>query len=295
MAELVRKGAVGDVVGRYIDADGNIVDPGLDERTVGLGLDQLRPPRPRSSSSPARAKHDVARAVVTSGLCTVLVTDEDDRHEHSGGHMTIEQPCSPLAPAERAVALLGGELDRAQPAPAPRRPPGRRRRRPRAARRRARHPLDQDHLEEVGARPHHRADRPDDARGCRHPRQGALAGREGDDPGSRPTRHPAGRRGLRLRRHGAGCRGGPRCRPRRSRRRPHLGRRRRDRLPQRPGLAAREARRHGRRRRRRRRRDRHGHRPRRLPRRPLRPGLRRDRRRQGGLPPRRRQRTPTSR
>ena len=53
--ELVRKGAVGDVVGRYIDANGHIVDPALDERTVGLGLDAAPvAPRPRSSWSRAR-------------------------------------------------------------------------------------------------------------------------------------------------------------------------------------------------------------------------------------------------
>lgn len=76
VAELVRKGAVGDVVGRYIDASGNIADPGLDERTVGLGLDQLRAAKNAIFVVSGEAKHDVARAVVTSGLCTVLVTDE---------------------------------------------------------------------------------------------------------------------------------------------------------------------------------------------------------------------------
>lgn len=76
VAELVRKGAVGDVVGRYIDANGNTVDPGLDERTVGLGLDQLRAASTAIFVVAGEAKHDVARAVVTTGLCTVLVTDE---------------------------------------------------------------------------------------------------------------------------------------------------------------------------------------------------------------------------
>ncbi|MDQ1606171.1 MAG: deoxyribonucleoside regulator [Microbacteriaceae bacterium] len=76
VAELVRKGAVGDVVGRYIDANGNTVDPGLDERTVGLGLDRLRAAETAIFVVAGDAKHDVARAVVTSGLCTVLVTDE---------------------------------------------------------------------------------------------------------------------------------------------------------------------------------------------------------------------------
>ena len=76
VAELTRKGAVGDVVGRYIDANGNIVDPGLNNRTVGLGLDRLREADLAIFVVAGAAKHPVARAVVTSGLCSVLVTDE---------------------------------------------------------------------------------------------------------------------------------------------------------------------------------------------------------------------------
>lgn len=76
VAALVSRGAVGDVVGRYIDANGNIVDPALDERTVGLSLDQLRAADNAIFVVAGESKHAVARAVVTSGLCTVIVTDE---------------------------------------------------------------------------------------------------------------------------------------------------------------------------------------------------------------------------
>ncbi|MET0726656.1 MAG: sugar-binding domain-containing protein [Leifsonia sp.] len=74
---LVRKGAVGDVVGRYIAADGNVVDPSLDERTVGLSHASLRASALSIAVIAGAAKHPVAHAVVGSGLCTVLVTDED--------------------------------------------------------------------------------------------------------------------------------------------------------------------------------------------------------------------------
>jgi deoxyribonucleoside regulator len=77
VADLVRAGAVGDVVGRYIGSDGQIIDPRLDERTVGLGLDELRSAPTAIFVVGGRSKHDVARAVVTSGLCTVLVSDEN--------------------------------------------------------------------------------------------------------------------------------------------------------------------------------------------------------------------------
>ncbi|MES2170759.1 MAG: sugar-binding transcriptional regulator [Actinomycetota bacterium] len=76
VAQLVRKGAVGDVLGRYIDAFGTIVDVGLDARTVGLGLDRLRAARTAIAVISGEAKHRVAHAVVSNGLCTILVTDE---------------------------------------------------------------------------------------------------------------------------------------------------------------------------------------------------------------------------
>lgn len=74
--ELARRGAVGDVLGRYIDADGNVVDPQLDARTVGVGLDLLRAAKQAIFVTAGAAKLDIARTVVSSGLCSVLVTDE---------------------------------------------------------------------------------------------------------------------------------------------------------------------------------------------------------------------------
>lgn len=76
IGELARRGAVGDVLGRYIDADGNIVDPELDARTVGLRLDRLRAAHTAVFVTAGEAKHDIARTVVTAKLCTMVVTDE---------------------------------------------------------------------------------------------------------------------------------------------------------------------------------------------------------------------------
>ncbi|MGO2658846.1 sugar-binding transcriptional regulator [Mycetocola reblochoni] len=74
--ELVRRGAVGDVLGRYVDAEGMVVDPALDARTVGLELDVLRNARTSIAVISGAEKRAVARAVVTSGICTELITDE---------------------------------------------------------------------------------------------------------------------------------------------------------------------------------------------------------------------------
>ena len=76
MDRLVAAGAVGDVVGRYIDAGGRIVDADLDARTVGLSLDDLRRADIAIAAIAGAPKRAIASAVVASGLCTVLITDE---------------------------------------------------------------------------------------------------------------------------------------------------------------------------------------------------------------------------
>ena len=74
---LLELGAVGDVLGRYIDADGNIVDPALNDRTLGLTVADLRAADTAIAVVSGRAKWPVCRALVRSGACTVLVTDEE--------------------------------------------------------------------------------------------------------------------------------------------------------------------------------------------------------------------------
>jgi len=92
VAGLVRRGAVGDVVGRYVDAAGAIVDPRLDERTIGLPLESLRAAGLSIAVIAGAAKHAVADAVVSSGLCTVLVTDEETATHLIEKHTNSEDP-----------------------------------------------------------------------------------------------------------------------------------------------------------------------------------------------------------
>lgn len=73
---LVGKGAVGDVVGRFIGADGHPVDANLDARTVGLNIESLRNAETSIAVVSGEGKHAVTRALVTSGICTILITDD---------------------------------------------------------------------------------------------------------------------------------------------------------------------------------------------------------------------------
>ncbi|MFD0655943.1 sugar-binding transcriptional regulator [Thermocatellispora tengchongensis] len=77
IARLAAAGAVGDVLGRFVDARGRIVDADLDGRTLGLSLDVLRSAAATTVALVSgEAKHEVCRAVVVSHVCDVLITDE---------------------------------------------------------------------------------------------------------------------------------------------------------------------------------------------------------------------------
>lgn len=69
-------GAVGDILGRFIDAAGQIVDPDLDARTIGLAPAALRG-RARSIAIAAGAdKQAIAAATLRGGYANVLITDD---------------------------------------------------------------------------------------------------------------------------------------------------------------------------------------------------------------------------
>ncbi|MFF2374884.1 sugar-binding transcriptional regulator [Streptomyces xiamenensis] len=87
LQRLAAAGAVGDVAGRFIDAAGRIVDPELDARTLGIPLDDLRRRPVSVAVVSGAAKHAVCAAVVTSGLCNTLVTDD-----HTAFHLLNPGP-----------------------------------------------------------------------------------------------------------------------------------------------------------------------------------------------------------
>jgi deoxyribonucleoside regulator len=75
-AALRTKGAVGDILSRYIDADGNIVDPELDARTIGLDLNDCADRDFSIGVCAGRAKHAIALACLRARYLNVLVTDD---------------------------------------------------------------------------------------------------------------------------------------------------------------------------------------------------------------------------
>jgi deoxyribonucleoside regulator len=73
---LQEKGAVGDVLGRYITQEGEIADSELDNRTLGLSLDSLRQASRSIAVVSGADKHNVALAIARSSLATVMIMDE---------------------------------------------------------------------------------------------------------------------------------------------------------------------------------------------------------------------------
>jgi deoxyribonucleoside regulator len=76
LAELTGRGAVGDILGRFIDEEGRIVMPELDERTIGLRPERLREKAYAIAVCVGGRKHRAVRACLRAGYVNVLVTDE---------------------------------------------------------------------------------------------------------------------------------------------------------------------------------------------------------------------------
>ena len=75
-AALKAKGAVGDILSRYIDAEGRIVDPDIDARTIGLDLKFCRERELSIGVGAGQSKHAIALACLRGGYLNALVTDE---------------------------------------------------------------------------------------------------------------------------------------------------------------------------------------------------------------------------
>ena len=73
---LAERGAVGDAVGRFFNAQGVAVSDDLEERSIGLDLDDVINSRLAVAVATGPEKWPVAEACVRRGLCDVLVTDE---------------------------------------------------------------------------------------------------------------------------------------------------------------------------------------------------------------------------
>ncbi|MGP9804619.1 sugar-binding transcriptional regulator [Paracoccus sp. NSM] len=75
--ELVALGGVGDIIGNILDADGNPVAHDLNNRLIGLTLDDLRQVPNVILAAGGAHKVPIIRAALRAGIVNTLVTDEN--------------------------------------------------------------------------------------------------------------------------------------------------------------------------------------------------------------------------
>jgi len=75
LAELEGAGAVGDVIGRFLKADGGLAIPELDDRTVGLPLAELGGKSVSMGLAAGSGRGPITLAAIRAGCLNVLVAD----------------------------------------------------------------------------------------------------------------------------------------------------------------------------------------------------------------------------
>lgn len=74
--EIVQKKAVGDICSRFYDAQGNICDKDLDERTVGIKIDELKEKETRILVAGSKRKLPAIKAALVGKFANILITDQ---------------------------------------------------------------------------------------------------------------------------------------------------------------------------------------------------------------------------
>lgn len=74
--DLIVSGAVGDVVGRFLDAQGREVANPLNSRSIGITLETLERVPTRILVASGHHKVEIIRAVLRRGLANMLITDD---------------------------------------------------------------------------------------------------------------------------------------------------------------------------------------------------------------------------
>ncbi|MEM6757905.1 MAG: sugar-binding domain-containing protein [Pseudomonadota bacterium] len=74
--QLIDAGAIGDVLGHFLDADGNSVSESVDNRTIGMQIDQVLKVPEKIMAAAGPHKVDIIQAACRRGLVDTLVTDD---------------------------------------------------------------------------------------------------------------------------------------------------------------------------------------------------------------------------
>lgn len=75
-SHLIAAGAVGDVVGRFLDKDGNDVSTSLNSQTIGIELEVLKTIPEKIMVAAGEQKVSIIRSAILRGLVNTLITDD---------------------------------------------------------------------------------------------------------------------------------------------------------------------------------------------------------------------------
>ncbi len=73
---LAELGAVGDILGRFLDVNGELIDHSINQRVIGIELNQLKQIPEVVLAAAGMHKIDIILATIRRGLATTLVTDD---------------------------------------------------------------------------------------------------------------------------------------------------------------------------------------------------------------------------
>lgn len=74
--EILQNKAVGDICSRFFDTEGNICDKKLDERTVGIKLEELKAKETRILVAGSQRKVPAIKAALIGNFANILITDQ---------------------------------------------------------------------------------------------------------------------------------------------------------------------------------------------------------------------------
>ena len=97
---LIKVGAVGEIAGRFVAADGSAVQSEMNERAVGVSLDDLRG-RDVLAVAGGKYKAEAIRAVLKSGVVTALIVDEATAHAVLEPTTGLEPEC--ISPTKETI------------------------------------------------------------------------------------------------------------------------------------------------------------------------------------------------
>jgi lsr operon transcriptional repressor len=80
--EIIRqKGGVGDILGQFFDAEGQVLDLELHRKTIAVSLEDLRKMPDVIGLAGGRYKVEAVLGALRGGFIKILVTDEDTARE----------------------------------------------------------------------------------------------------------------------------------------------------------------------------------------------------------------------